>query len=84
MEEQSLTPFQVSRYFKEHIGNVLETLEENPQGVYQITYRVGDVMVAAQVWRDPIPEIHPEFSAEDLEFLKHCNVTAEESTGNVR
>jgi hypothetical protein len=83
MNEQSFTPFQVSRYFQEHVGQVLNALQQDSDGMYQITYRVGDLMIAAQIWRESAPESSPEFSAADLKFLKQCNVTVEDAFGGI-
>ncbi len=84
MDEKSFTPFQVSRYFQEHVGQVLSALQQDSDGMYQITYRVGDLMIAAQVWRESASEPSPEFSDADVEFLKQCNVTVEDLSGEVQ
>jgi len=80
MDERDLTPFRVSKYFEEQIPQVLESLEVDPEGMYQVVYRVGDLMVSAHVWREAAPaEKLPEHTEADRQFLKQFNVSIEES-----
>jgi len=79
VSEPGLNPFRVSKYFQEHVTQVLQSLDADPEGMYQIAYRVGDVMVAAQVWREPAQiEVSPEYTEADREFLRQIQVRVEE------
>jgi hypothetical protein len=86
MNERDLTPFRVAKYFEEQVPRVLESLNQDPEGMYQIVYRVGELMVSAHVWRDPsLPDAAEELSEADREFLRQCHVSiGEASTDAVR
>jgi len=81
MDEHDLTPFRIAKYFEEHVPQVLESLSHDPDGMYQVVYRVGDVMISAHVWRQP-PEIDvcPLYSADDQDFLRKLNISTTEDT----
>jgi hypothetical protein len=36
----------VANYFEEQVSQVLESLNQDPEGMYQIVYRVGELMVS--------------------------------------
>lgn len=81
MDAKDITPFRMSKPFEEHMPDVLDSLESDPNGLYQVTYRVGPLMVSAQIWRDPAwgnptKETLSEF---DREFLKEIRVAMKES-----
>jgi hypothetical protein len=78
MDEQNSTPFRVAKYFAEHVPQALESLQTDPEGMYQIVYRVGDVMISAHVWREPQTEASASYSEADLRFLKDCHVSPDE------
>ena len=79
MDERNLTPFRVTKYFEEQVPQVLESLNNDPEGMYQIVYRVGELMVSAHVWREPgFPDVKEEFSDADREFLRQCHVNPDE------
>ncbi len=86
MDERDLTPFRVAKNFEEQIPRVLESLNQDPEGMYQIVYRVGELMISAHVWREPsLPGAHEELSESDREFLRQCHVSIDEaSTDAVR
>lgn len=81
MDANDITPFRMSKPFEEHMPDVLDSLVTDPNGLYQVTYRVGPLMVSAQIWRDPAwgkpaPEQLSDF---DREFLKDLRVVVDES-----
>ncbi len=81
MDERDLTPFRIAKYFEEHVPLVLESLSHDPDGMYQVVYRVGDLMIAAQVWREaPELEVCPQYSEADQEFLRKLNISTTENT----
>jgi hypothetical protein len=81
MDERDLTPFRIARYFEEHVPQVMESLSHDPDGMYQIVYRVDDLVISAQVWRDaPEIEVCPVYSDSDQEFLRNCNISVGEDT----
>lgn len=83
MDERELTPFRVARHFEEQVPQVQERLNQDPEGLYQIVYRVGELMVSAHVWREPsLPEIRGEFSESDREFLRQCHVSTNEKSSD--
>jgi hypothetical protein len=86
MDERDLTPFRVAKCFEEQAPRVLESLKNDPEGMYQIVYRIGELMVSAHLWREPVvAEIKEEFSEPDREFLRQCHVSTDErSSGAVR
>jgi hypothetical protein len=70
----------MSKPFEEHMPDVLDSISTDPNGLYQVTYRVGPIMVSAQIWVDagwgkPAPA---ELTDYDREFLKQIRVIAEE------
>jgi len=82
VDANELTPFRMSKPFEEHMPDVLDSLVSDPNGLYQVTYRVGPVMVSAQIWRDaewgnPTKELLSEF---DREFLKQICVATDEGS----
>ncbi|MGZ4786879.1 MAG: hypothetical protein ACXVZX_00055 [Terriglobales bacterium] len=78
MNTNDLTPFRMSKPFEEHMHEVLNALASDPNGLYQVTYRVGRVMVSAQVWVDGSwgNPAEPELTDFDREFLKQVRVLA--------
>ena len=83
MDANEITPFRLSKPFEEHMGEVLDSLASDPNGLYQVTYRVGPLMVSAQVWRDP-ERGNPateQLSEFDREFLKEIRVVVDELPG---
>jgi len=81
VDTNDITPFRMAKPFEEHMPDVLESIASDPSGLYQITYRVGPVIVSAQIWRDeawghPAPT---ELTDYDREFLKQVRVLADES-----
>lgn len=75
MEEKKLIRFRVAKYFEEHVPQVLESLAQDPDGMYQVVYRVGDLMISAHVWREPSEiEVCPEYSDADQKFLRQLNI----------
>jgi hypothetical protein len=84
MNKNDQTPFRVAKYFEEHIPRALEALKSDPEGMYQIVYRVGDLMVSAHVWREPVePAAKPELTEADRQFLKECKVTVEDRSSDL-
>ena len=82
MDAKDITPFRMSKPFEEHMPDVLDSLESDPNGLYQVTYRVGPLMVSAQIWRDPAwctpsQEVLSDF---DREFLRKIRVVVDESS----
>jgi hypothetical protein len=83
MDERDLTPFRVAKYFEEQVPQVLESLNNDPEGMYQIFYRVGELMVSAHVWREPdYPQAATEFSEFDREFLRKCKVSPDQQSSD--
>ncbi len=81
MSDQDPVSFRLSKYFAEHVPRALDSLHEEPEGIYQIVYRVGEFMVSAHIWRErPQLDVKPEYTEADREFLKCCNVSAEEES----
>jgi hypothetical protein len=82
MDERELTPFGVAKYFEEQVPQVLESLNQDPEGMYEIVYRVGDLIVSAHLWREPsFLEIRAEeFSESDRGFLRQCHVSTDEAS----
>ncbi len=81
MDERDLTPFRIAKYFEEHVPQILESLSQDPGGMYQVVYRVGDLMISAQFWRaEPDREVCPEYSPADQEFLRKLNISTTEDT----
>ncbi len=79
MEGHNLIPFRIAKYFEEHVPQMLEALSADPDGMYQVVYRVGDLMISAQVWREPQEvEFCPEYSETDQEFLRQLNISPNE------
>jgi hypothetical protein len=79
MDERDLTPFRIAKHFEEHVPQVLESLSQDPDGMYQVVYRVGDLMISAQVWREPPQiEVCPHYSEADQEFLRKLNISTSE------
>lgn len=81
MDAKDITPFRMSKPFEEHMPDVLEALGSDPNGLYQVTYRVGPLMVSAQIWQDPewgkpAAEGLSEF---DRAFLKEICVVVDDS-----
>ena len=76
MDASDLTPFRLSKPFEEHMPDVLDSLVSDPDGMCQVTYRVGPLVISAQVWRDPSwskPETKA-LSEFDRQFLKEMCV----------
>jgi len=81
MDERDLTPFRIAKYFEEHVPQVLESLLHDPHGMYQVVYRVGDLMISAQVWRESQDnEVFPHFSEADQDFLRMLNISPTHDT----
>ena len=81
MDANELTPFRMSKPFEEHMPDVLDSLVSDPNGLYQVTYRVGPVMVSAQIWRDAgWGNPKEELSEYDREFLKQICVAMDENS----
>ena len=79
MEGQSFIPFRIAKYFEEHVPKALEALSADPDGMYQVVYRVGDLIISAQVWREPQEvEVCPQYSEADQEFLRRLNISPSE------
>ncbi len=75
MNSDDLTPFRISKPFAERMHEVLDAISSDPNGLYQVTYRVGQVMVSAQIWVDSSDEPpNPELTDFDREFLKQVRV----------
>ena len=80
MDASEITPFRMSKPFEEHMVDVLDSLITDPNGLYQVTYRVGHLMVSAQVWRDPAWGFPQQpLTDYDREFLSNLRVSVEES-----
>jgi hypothetical protein len=81
MGVNEITPFRMSKPFKEHMPDVLDAMASDPNGLYQVTYRVGPVMVSAQIWVDPACGQPPQeqLSEFDREFLKQIRVVVDGS-----
>ncbi len=81
MDVNNITPFRMSKPFEEHMPDVLDSIASDPKGLYQVTYRVGPVMVSAQIWVDDswANPATPELTAFDREFLKQVRVLADAS-----
>jgi hypothetical protein len=78
VDASDLTPFRLSKPFEEHMPDVLDSLVTDPDGMCQVTYRVGPLVISAQVWRDPEwnktrTEVEA-LSEFDLQFLKELRV----------
>ena len=81
MDERDLTPFRIAKYFEEHVPQVLESLSQDPDGMYQVVYRVGDLMISAHIWHEPPDiEVCPDYSNADQKFLRECNISVSEDT----
>lgn len=79
MDADDLTPFRLSKPFEEHMPEVLDALFTDPNGLYQVTYRVGHLMVSAQVWRDPAWGFPLQPLTDfDREFLQDLRVSVDE------
>ena len=76
MDANDLTPFRLSKPFEEHMPDVLDSLVQDPDGMCQVTYRVGPLVISAQVWRDPewSKSESEVLSDYDREFLKELRV----------
>ena len=76
MNTNDITPFRMSKPFEEHMHDVLEAISGDPNGLYQVTYRVGPVMVSAQIWVDGSwgNPARPDMTDFDREFLKELRV----------
>ena len=76
MDAKDITPFRLSKPFEEHMPDVLDSLVSDPDGMCQITYRVGPLVVSAQVWRDPSwsKPNSGALSEYDQQFLKEMRV----------
>jgi hypothetical protein len=72
----------MSKPFEEHMPEILNSLSCDPEGLYQVTYRVGPLMVSAQIWRDATwnQPMREQFSNFDREFLKEIRVLTDDST----
>ena len=81
MDAKDITPFRMTKPFEEHMPDVLDSLTTDPHGLYQVTYRVGPLMVSAQIWRDPSwgNPTQQQLSDFDREFLRDLRVVVEES-----
>lgn len=81
VDTNDITPFRLSKPFEEHMPEVLDSLASDPNGLYQVTYRVGSLMVSAQVWRDAEwgNPAEASFSDADEKFLKSLHVILGES-----
>ena len=79
MDANQITPFRLSKPFEEHMPDILDSIERDPSGLYQVTYRVGSLMVSAQIWRDPAwgQPMAEDLSEYDREFLKEIHVVAD-------
>jgi len=80
VDDRDITPFRMSKPFEEHMPDVLDSLQSDPNGLCQVTYRVGPMMVSAQIWRDadwgrPAKEELTDF---DRDFLKRICVVVDE------
>jgi len=76
VDANNLTPFRLSKPFEEHMPYVLDSLGQDPDGMCQVTYRVGPLVISAQVWRDPEwskPD-NEALSEFDRQFLKELRV----------
>ena len=76
MDARDITPFRLSKPFEEHMPDVLDSLISDPNGMCQVTYRVGPLVISAQVWRDSSYS-KPEsgtLSEYDQQFLKEMRV----------
>lgn len=81
MDERDLTPLRIAKYFEEQVPQVVESLSHDPDGMYQVVYRVGDLMVSAHLWREPPDlEVCPHYSDADQEFLRKLNISTTEDT----
>ena len=81
MDERDLAPFRIAKYFEEHVPPVLDSLSHDPEGKYHVVYRVGDLMISAQIWREPTDiEVCPQYSHSDREFLRKLNISITEDT----
>ena len=81
MDESDLTPFRIAKYFEEHVPQALASLSHDPDGMYQVVYRVGDLMISAQVWREtPELEACPQYTEADQEFLRKLNISTIEDS----
>lgn len=82
MDAKDITPFRMSKPFEEHMPDVLDSLISDPNGLYQVTYRVGPLMVSAQVWRDPAwgNPAQEDLSQFDREFLRDLRVTVDDGS----
>lgn len=74
MEGPDLTPFRISKQFEQHVPELVEAMKQDPDGMYQMTYRVGQVVVSAHLWREPEVEPLENLSEFDRNFLKGLNV----------
>lgn len=84
MNKNEQTPFRVAKYLEEHVPRALEALEGDPEGMYQIVYRVGDLMVSAHVWREPVqPAAKPELTEADRQFLEDCKVSIADQSSDL-
>ena len=71
----------MSKPFEEHMPDVLDAMASDPNGLYQVTYRVGPVVVSAQIWVDSSwGKPSSELTDYDREFLKQICVLPEEQT----
>ena len=80
MDRNEVTPFRISKRFEEHVPELLSELNENPEGMYQVTYRVGPIVVSAHVWLDkPVTSVELNDMTEfDRDFLKELHVSTED------
>lgn len=76
MDVRDITPFRMSKPFDEHMPDVLDSIASDPNGLYQVTYRVGPLIVSAQIWQDPAwgKTAAEELSEFDREFLREVRV----------
>jgi hypothetical protein len=85
MDRNEITPFRISKRFEEHVPELLEELTEHPEGMYQVTYRVGPVVVSAHVWIDEPSKCaeRNEMTQFDRDFLKELHISADENSAAV-
>ena len=81
MDRNEVTPFRISKRFEEHVPELLEELNDHPEGMYQVTYRVGPVVVSAHVWLDKPPSSTDlrDMTEFDRDFLKELHVSTEDN-----
>jgi hypothetical protein len=84
VDSKDITPFRMSKPFEQHMPDVLDSIATDPGGLYQVTYRVGPIMVSAQIWVDEAWGQMPntELTDYDREFLKQVRVLADQTPGH--